>query len=110
MKELWLNKRRGHMFRESEPHHFSGIQALWHDLQNLAAAFRTIKEFEYDTCSLTMGRDYELIDIREFGLRVKDLRNLLESLPRSCANLELDTWGLECQTVGPSDNCSTAIY
>lgn len=108
VKEPWLNKRRGHMYMESEPHQFPAIQALWHGLQNLAPAVRTMTNL--NTFSLTVGRDYGLIDIRDFGLRVKDLRNLLESLPPSCANLELDTWGLECQTVGPSDNSSASIH
>lgn len=81
-------------------HSCPGIQALWHDLRNLAPAVRIMTNLI--TFSLTV-RPVPRIGIFDFLIRVEDVRDLLISLPPTCVNLELDTCGFETRT-GENDS------
>lgn len=85
-------------------HSYPGVQALWHDLQNLAPAVRIMTNL--NTFSLTVRREPRS-GISGFYIRVEDVRNLLISLPPTCVNLELDTCGFETRT---SEHCSPDVY
>lgn len=88
-------------------------QALWHDLQNLAPAVRTMANLT--TFSLTMTdslavtNDHEMFDIFDFCIRVKNLTKLMSSLPPSCVNLKLDTCGFDQHATEPCEQNSFAV-
>ncbi|MCJ1428299.1 hypothetical protein MMC29_006208 [Sticta canariensis] len=83
-------------YSEGASHPCPGIQALWHDLHNLAPTIRTITNL--NTFSLTVRPDLRNTDCGLFCIREEDVRDLLISLPPTCVNLELDTCGFEIRT------------
>lgn len=93
---------------DHESYYGPRIRALWHDLQNLAPVVRTVTSLNTFSLIVCDEPGYELFC--SFRLRIKDLKNLLDSLPLSCVNLELHTCEYERQLMEAGKNSSTAIH
>ena len=99
------DRREGSYSVERASHPCPGIQALWHDLQNMAPAIRMMKNL--NTFSLTVRPEPRNTDCGLFCIRVEDVSDLLISLPPTCVNLELDTCGFEIRT---GENYATDVH